>query len=237
MKVSWMSAGVSSAVATKLAIDNMGLDKVMYIHIDDQHPDSIRFVKDCEKWFNMPIETIQSPWKSVEKVLTNDFYVGIDGAKCTKVLKRTERIKWEYELPYGTNLVYIWGLDYDERDRAERLDKSMPQAQHICPLIDKKMTKVQAHEILKASGIKRPAMYELGYHNNNCIGCVKGGMGYWNKIRVDFPEVFKSRAKLERTAGRSYINGVTLDDLAPDRGRHAGPIVDDCGIMCELIAL
>lgn len=31
-------------------------------------------------------------------------------------------------------------------------------------------------------------MYDLGYANNNCIGCVKGGIGYWNKIRIDFPE-------------------------------------------------
>ncbi len=37
-------------------------------------------------------------------------------------------------------------------------------------------------------------MYDLGYPNNNCIGCVKGGMGYWNKIRKDFPEVFQKRA-------------------------------------------
>ena len=41
-------------------------------------------------------------------------------------------------------------------------------------------------------------MYDMGYPNNNCIGCVKGGMGYWNHIRKDFPEVFDSRAKLER---------------------------------------
>ena len=33
----------------------------------------------------------------------------------------------------------------------------------------------------------------MGYNNNNCIGCIKGGMGYWNKIRVDFPEVFEKR--------------------------------------------
>ena len=59
-------------------------------------------------------------------------------------------------------------------------------------------------------GIKRPIMYDLGYSNNNCIGCVKGGMGYWNKIREDFPEVFQARAKLEREIGRSCKNFKSL---------------------------
>jgi len=27
------------------------------------------------------------------------------------------------------------------------------------------------------------------------------GIGYWNKIRVDFPEVFKKRCKMERLIG------------------------------------
>lgn len=91
--------------------------------------------------------------------------------------------------------------------------------------------------ILKASGVKRPAMYDLGYMNNNCIGCVKGGMGYWNKIRRDFPDVFNQRAKMERTIGATCIKGIYLDELDTEAGRHEKPIVDDCGIMCELIGL
>lgn len=77
-------------------------------------------------------------------------------------------------------------------------------------------------------------MYDMGYNNNNCIGCVKGGMGYWNKIRKDFPEVFAARAKLERDIGHSCINGVFLDELDPNRGRMSKEIMQDCGIMCYL---
>ncbi len=138
-------------------------------------------------------------------------------------------------------------MDYSERDRAERLYQSMPDVEHVFPLIDRKISKQEAHEILKASGVRRPAMYDLGYHNNNCVGCVKGGMGYWNKIRVDFPDVFAARAKLERQIGGSMLKSnpadgtkaepIFLDELEPDRGRHDGPICDDCGIMCELQAL
>jgi len=49
--------------------------------------------------------------------------------------------------------------------------------------------------------------------------------------------VFAARAKLEREVGASCIKGVFLDELDTERGRHAGPICDDCGIMCELMSI
>lgn len=239
--VSWFSAGVSSAVATKLAIDE--IDEIIYTHIDDQHPDTMRFVEDCEEWFEKKITILQSPYKSVSGVMNHSFYVGINGARCTDVLKRKVRIKWEYE--QTANLRYVWGFDNSEKNRMERLITNMPNQEHIFPLIEQSVTKTHAHEILKASGIKRPAMYDLGYKNNNCVGCVKGGIGYWNKIRVDFPDVFQSRAEMERRVGRTFCkmqeNGKTvrvyLDELDPKAGNHQDEIMDDCGIMCELIKL
>lgn len=44
MKVVWLSAGVSSAIAGYLADD---VDEYIYIDIEDQHPDSMRFIHDC----------------------------------------------------------------------------------------------------------------------------------------------------------------------------------------------
>jgi hypothetical protein len=238
LNVSWFSAGVSSAVAIKLAMQGYEIDHIFYIHIEDQHRDTLRFVIDCEKWFGQKIEVLQSPkYKSVEQVVRACIYInGPSGAPCTTRLKRWVRKAWERK-HNGQQITYVWGLDINERDRADHIESNMSEQSHIFPLLERKLTKQAAHEILKASGIKRPAMYNLGYHNNNCIGCVRGGMGYWNKIRVDFPDVFASRAKLERFVGASCIKGVYLDELDPKRGRHEGPIVDDCGIMCEVIAL
>jgi hypothetical protein len=235
MTVAWFSAGVSSAVATKLAIDS--IDRIIYTHIDDQHPDALRFVKDCEAWFGKPVEILQSPLKSVEAaILANGRFIrSPHGAECTTRLKRRVRKEWESQ--QAGPLRYVWGMDATEVDRLDRLRESMPNQEHNCPLIDEGMSKSEAHQVLNASGIRRPAMYDLGYHNNNCVGCVKGGMGYWNKIRVDFPEVFKSRAELERRLGATCINGVYLDELDPERGRHEPPICDDCGIMCEMMAI
>ena len=241
--ISWFSAGVSSAVATKMIIDE--IDEIIYTHIDDQHPDTMRFVKDCEAWFGKPITILQSDFKTVENVLRMKGFVNSPrGAPCTGVLKRAMRHQWE-TLHAMKQLRYVWGLDIEETkprpprnmSRKDVILESMPYDLHVFPLIDRNMTKTQAHKVLNASGIKRPAMYDLGYHNNNCVGCVKGSAGYWNKIRVDFPEVFEARAKMERLIGGSILNGVYLDELDPEAGRKQGPIVDDCGIMCELMKL
>ncbi len=231
--VSWFSAGVSSAVATKLMIDK--IDHIFYIHIKDQHPDTLRFVEDCEEWFEKPIEIMQSQYQSVEDACIASKYInGVHGASCTRLLKKKVRNDWEKQQTMP--LIYIWGLDITEKNRMERLEKAMPFQEHIFPLIDRKITKDYAHQLLKASGIKRPAMYELGYNNNNCIGCVKGGKGYWNKIRRDFPAVFEMRAKMERLLGHTCINGVYLDELPADDGNCPHPVIDDCGIFCELMA-
>ena len=234
LTISYFSGGVSSAVATKLANDE--IDRIVYTHIDDQHEDTMRFVKDCEAWFGKPVEILQSRFKTVDEACRYASFVrGPSGAPCTRILKRD--VRKNFEATVDGKIRAVWGLDYGEENRIERIKHSMPKHDHLFPLADKKIRKQEAHEILKASGIERPAMYKMGYHNNNCIGCVKGGAGYWNKVRVDFPEVFESRSKLERTIGYSILKIAYLDELDPNAGRHEGPIIDDCGIMCELISL
>ena len=233
LTVSYFSAGVSSAVATKLMIGE--IDRVMYTHIDDQHPDTMRFVKDCEAWFGKPVEIWQSPLKSVDNTCRYASFIRSrnGGAACTQRLKRN--VRKEFEAAHEGALRIVWGMDYGERERCERIRQSMPRHEHVFPLVDAMMTKAHAHEVLRASGLKRPATYDLGFHNNNCMGCLKGGMGYFNLVRVLAPEVFWKRSKLERDLNFPIIGkGIWLDELDPDRGRHAGPICDDCGIMCEL---
>lgn len=231
MKVCWLSAGVSSFVAGWLERET--IDHYAYIDIDDQHPDSMRFIKDCEKLLGKPVEILKSPYGCVDRVIQQFRYVnGVAGAKCTDVLKRRVRKQWEDT--QKESLVYVWGYDCDERNRAKRLEEAMPEFGHEFPLIKQELTKEGAHGIARTLGIARPVMYDLGYQNNNCIGCVKGGKGYWNKIRKDFPEVFASRAKTEREIGASCINGTFLDELDPEAGRMQEEIMEECGIFCML---
>ena len=234
MNIMWFSSGVSSFIAAYFCRGE--LDAIIYTHIEDQHPDSLRFNADCELELGGKITQLQSQYYiNVEDVcLRRNFINSPHGAQCTVKLKKEVRKRWEYEHP-GKH-TYFWGLDYSEREklRAERIVDSMPVFEHRFPLIEQGLIKEDAHALCKRLGIKRPAMYDLGYHNNNCIACIKGGKGYFNKIRRDFPDAFAARAKMERKIGASCIKGCFLDELDPDAGRHDPPITEDCGIMCEL---
>jgi 3'-phosphoadenosine 5'-phosphosulfate sulfotransferase (PAPS reductase)/FAD synthetase len=234
MVISWFSAGVSSAVATKLALKKHPDMRIIYTHIDDQHPDTMRFIHDCEKWFGREVEITQSPLKSVDAACRKAGFINSpNGAACTRLLKRRVRTDWERE--NGKDHIYVWGMDYAEKDRADRLNVSMPYAKHDFPLIDRMIDKDAAHGIIEKAGIKRPVMYDIGYPNNNCVGCVKAGIGYWVKIKKDFPDVFESRCKMEDVIGGRIFKDFSLRDIDETRGRIEPVIVPDCGIMCEIM--
>lgn len=86
--------------------------------------------------------------------------------------------------------------------------------------------------MILAGGIEPPAMYRLGYKNNNCIGCVKGRAGYWNKIRRDFPAAFERMAKQERKMGARILD-VYLDELPPGSGKYESEFELECGPVCS----
>lgn len=168
----------------------------------------------------------------VDNVINDERYInGPAGAPCTKYLKKRVRQEWERD-NLTSDTVYVFGYDSDEVHRAERLVENTVEAVCEFPLIDQGISKQLAHGICDRLGIKRPVMYDLGYPNNNCIGCVKGGKGYWNRIRKDFPAVFRRRAKQERAIGHSCIKGCFLDELEPDEGRMEIEIFPECSFMC-----
>lgn len=239
LKVCWISAGASSFIAGWL--ERTTIDEFLYIDIEDQDRDSIRFIKDCEKFLGKEIKILKSvEYNNVDVCIRA--YGGFRNARkgfypCTAYLKKRVRKQWEDEHK-NYNITYVWGFDAGEIARRDGLIEAMPQFEHEFPLIDNGLTKQDVHGMVKKLGLKRPRMYDMGYNNNNCIGCIKGGKGYWNKIRKDFPEVFNSRAKLEREVGYSIImdrgNPVFLDELNPDAGWKVREVLEDCGIACEI---
>lgn len=239
--ISWFSCGAASAVASKLAINEHGLVEVIYQETHSEHPDNERFLSDCEEWFGQKIKRLSSKkyddiWDVFEKTR---YLAGVNGARCTYELKR--KVAEDY-IWHGQDLE-VFGYTVEESDRVRRFIDNNPERAIWPILVERGLTKEDCLGMLDKAGIEIPAMYKLGYTNNNCIGCVKGQMGYWNKIRVDFPEVFDRMAKLEREldaalcktyAGDGERKRVFLDELDPEAGNHATEPKIACGIMCEI---
>lgn len=237
MKIGWFSCGVTSAVACKIALEQYGKENVelYYMEIASAHEDNKRFLAECEKWYGKKINITRSEQYSDQfDVIEKTKYInGVAGARCTLELKKKVR----YKIEETTNFEgQIFGFEFSKKEinRAIRFAQQHPQAKPLFPLIERQMSKQQCAELLLMNGIKLPTMYELGFHNNNCIGCVKGGKGYWNKVRKEFPEHYNRMAELEQKIGNSCIKGKFLSDLKPNEGKHEPPIVPDCGTFCEI---
>ena len=234
--VAWFSCGATSTIACKLALqDNPDLE-IVYIETGSHHPDNKRYLADCEKWFGKKITVLQSRFANVIEVLRYQRYInGPAGAPCTKHLKRLVREKYEWEHDIES---YVWGFESGRKEeaRAKRMCERYPDFKHIFPLIERGLNKADCLAMVEKAGIELPAMYKLGYGNNNCVGCVKGGKGYWNKIRIDFPDRFQEMARLEREIGATCIKDTFLDELSPDAGK-CDPVLPECSIFCGAINL
>lgn len=238
----WFSCGVTSAVACKLALDMYGHDDVdlWYIETGASHQDNKRFIEDCENWYNKKINiakhpVFNNPLEVAKKELFNTPY----GAPCTKYLKKEVRQKIIMPKYENIDVYHVLGFDYSlhEVNRALRW-KEQQTPNCVFPLIYKGYDKQRSLLELKKAGIEIPKMYRLGYHNNNCIGCFKGGIGYWNKIKRDFPDVFKVVSDLEvetkHTCLKKDGKPLYLKDLKPDDGNHTDIKIPECDLFCDL---
>jgi hypothetical protein len=237
--VCWFSCGAASAVATKIAISQLQEGQeliIVYTEVVEEHPDNKRFLADCEQWFGRKIQILRNEKYegSIFNVFIKSKYiVGVAGAPCTKFLKKEVRQKFEQ-----INDRQVFGYTAEEQHRLDRFIDANNNVDIWTPLIDKGLGKEDCLAMLKNANIELPAMYKLGYHNNNCIGCVKGGAGYWNKIRVDFPEHYDRMAKLERLIGASITKSkgqrVYLDELPKDAGDYPKEPNIECSIFCHM---
>ena len=232
--VCWFSAGAPSAVAAKLALAGGGDVIIAYTDPGSEHPDNHRFMADCEEWFGQEVIKLKGDYEDTWDVWEKTkFLVGPMGARCTAELKRKPRFKFE-----RPDDIQVFGYTAEEEHRAIRFREQNPGVILSTPLIEKGLTKPDCLAMVQRAGIELPEMYKLGYAYNNCVGCVKGGMGYWNKIRVDFPEVFDRMAKLERTLDNTVLRdkgtSLFLDELDPKRGNHQTEASIECSLLCVM---
>lgn len=234
------SCGAASAVATKLILAEYPAYRVEIINafIVEEHPDNRRFLADCETWFGRKVTVLRNDKfnASTDEVWRRErFMVSRFGAPCSRALKRHVMDEWK-----RPDDIVVLGYTAEEQDRYDSwIDANNRKC--LAPLIERGLTKADCLAIVQRAGIELPMMYRLGYHNANCIGCPKGGAGYWNKIRRDFPERYEAVAKIQDMLGPGswFLQNsqrdarVSLRDLDPTQGTHAD-LDFSCSFFCEM---
>ncbi len=231
--VCWFSCGAASAVATALTIREHPNAIIARIIIPDEVEDADRFTADCERWYGREILRLQDPEKrSTEDVFRKRRYIqGVKGAPCTGELKKA--VRFAFQKPDD---IHVLGFTADEQHRADDFKHNNFELTTDFPLIRNGLTKNDCHGIIRAEGIEQLILYRQGFANGNCPGCVKGGMGYWNRIRAYYPEVFAARAALGKELNwrpfKYRGKRIRLDELPVTAGRHKEPSAE-CSSFCQ----
>ena len=235
-RVVWFSCGAASAVAAKLGVEAWG-DACEVVYCDTmstEHQDNRRFFDDVQSWIGKTITVIRSKkYSSIDDVFERVRYMsGIKGARCTVEMKKLPREAYQ-----RIDDVHVFGYTSDERKRADDFEDQNPALNVEWVLIERGVSKEDCLSIVHDAGIRLPDMYSLGFDHNNCLGCVKAtSPGYWNRVRIEFPEVFAKRAAQSRLLGvrLARVNGqrVFLDMLSPNADAPDDRI--DCGPVCQI---
>lgn len=116
--VVWFSAGVTSAVAAKKALDKYGnIYPVHLVNCDtgSEDEDNYRFMRDVSEWLGLTLETIKSEKyaNTFEVYDSSGFFKNQYGAKCTTELKKKPRLAYQN---LATDL-QVFGFDAGEARR------------------------------------------------------------------------------------------------------------------------
>lgn len=215
--VCWWSGGVTSAVACKKAINLFGLDncRIVFIDTHNEDDDTYRFLLDCEKWYGKVIERISvvgegKKYKSIEDVWYRYNSLNVaNGAICSSELKRDVRRMFTTHNEFSHQ---VFGFDIEEPKRARNMKLNNPEIDPIFTLLLYGLSKKNCITILQEAGCEIPRVYKLGYNNNNCFktGCIQGGIGYWQKMKVEEPPKYFKMAKIEHDLTNRKGRPVTM---------------------------
>jgi hypothetical protein len=239
--VSWFSCGAASAVATKLALAEYRHAEVVVARcvVANEHQDNDRFAADCARWFGQPVLHLASTdYADCWDVWTRRrYFSGHAGAVCTLEMKKAVRQHFERE--WCPDL-QVFGFTSEEAKRAARFRTQNPEVRLSTPLITLGMDKADCAGLLERAGIPIPAMYGLGFRNNNCTTCVKArSPGYWALVRQCFPADFARMADLTREIGWTPCRSsddvpIPLHDLPMDWPAQDDSPAIECSLLCAI---
>lgn len=205
------SGGVTSAWCAGWALRAYPREEVVLRFHDtkEEHPDTYRFLRDMSGALGLPI-TERSDGRSVTQVFRDEGYLGNNqNAMCSRILKQEQGDKLRRELQAaGYDVVWIVGMSAKEPRRVERQVALALNGGYSVrfPMIETGTTKQQAVDWVLSTGVKPSAMYCWAEHAN-CIGCVKGGMAYWQAVAKNAPDVYAQRVALEEEFGHGILRG------------------------------
>ena len=185
------SSGIGSWAAAKRYAEKHGTDGMVLLFADTliEDEDNYRFLHDAADNIGAKL-VIVADGRTPGEVMRDARIIGnsrID--PCSNVLKRKLLNKWAEE-NCTDETPRIFGIDWTESHRFERMKARSPEKNYVAPLCDAPyLTKGDLIQWAKREGVVAPRMYSMGFPHANCGGfCVKAGQATFKLLLNNFPE-------------------------------------------------
>lgn len=184
-----VSSGLGSAFAWKILCEQYGPENVtgVFTDVNGEHPDNYRFLAEVQYELGSRLVKIGNDGRNIWDVMIESRFLANTRVDiCSRKLKREAFLEWlTSHVDPAQTTVYL-GIDWME---VHRLDRARPYWKRLgfslgAPLCEPPyLSKDHAQAWLDDVGIKRPALYDMGFSHANCGGgCVKGGIGQFRKL-------------------------------------------------------
>lgn len=212
-RVVMYSGGVSSWGAAKRTVERHGAEGITLLFCDTktEHPDTYRFLKESARNIGAPLVTL-ADGRTIWEVFRSVRFLGNSRADpCSRILKREIGNRWLLDNCDPKDTTLVFGLDWTEPPRAEKIVKNQSAWRCEFPLMEPPyLTKIQLREWAVAEGIADQELYRIGAPHANCGGgCVKMGIGGWARVLRTAPEVYSEWERQEE-AMRAELGDVSM---------------------------
>lgn len=210
-----ISGGVASWLAAKRTAEKHGREQVILLFADTkaEEKSTYRFIEQCVAdigacygWHVLCDG--RTPWE----VFADERFLGNSRVDpCSKILKREIMGRWVKARFTPENCVQVFGYDWSEGHRLEKLRKRFAPWPVEAPLLDPPY--LEKPEIIAEAakcGLQVPLLYSLGFGHNNCAGkCVKAGQAHYAQLFRTLPAVY-AEAETDEAKLRVHLGNVSV---------------------------
>ena len=214
-------------MAGKLVAERYGTENLtlLFADVNMEHPDNYRFLHVAHAWIGGELVILDNGGKTIWDVFKEGRFLGNSRVDlCSRVLKREPMRKWLEDNCDPEHTVSYLGFDWTEEHRNVKAQRYWNPWKMEAPMCwEPVMDKAEGMAAMAAAGVQPPWLTRMGFPHANCGGgCVKAGIGSFQRLRKISPETY-AQWEWNEEQMRQFL-GRDVAILTDRRGKKRRPL-------------